>query len=583
MPLSPQEVKQLLHQARSAHQVGRLAAAKRAYHELLEHSPDNPTVSYLLGVIALQESDYISAIQLIEKVISVVPNKAPCYVNLAIAYGYANQQQKALAACHKAIELSPELVSAYYNLGLLHERFANIEAACDAFQATLDKQPQHIGALTKLISYAIRSKQLTVADSLVKQLHHLHPEEEQTYFYQGLLAENQGNISQAQASYQHIVNKDTTIAGAYNNLASLYYQQNDFVKANHFLEKGLAKYPNHSELLFNKVTVLRNQGEYKAAIDILKTILAQAPEHALAHFCLSELYLLLGDFVNGWPEYIWRRRLTNIPKIEQPALWQGESLKNKKLWVLAEQGIGDCIQYMRFFTLLAKKGAKITFSCPSALMPLLKSRQYKCIDDTDDIQPDQFDYHIPIASIPAVLQIDNICIPNKTPYIKVPRVAQWRNIRKQHSAKRHVGLVWRDSQLHPNDKRRSLTLNLLQKVTEKVPDTSFYLLQAEPTVNERAQLLPANMYWPSSESLTLVDAATIIQQLDLVISIDTDLAHLAGALACPVWMLLPFSPDWRWQLERDDTPWYPNMRLFRQPKPFAWDAVLQAINNALIK
>ncbi len=584
MPLSRQQIDQLLHRARIAHQAGRLTAAKKAYDTLLEQHPDNPTVCYLLGIIALQEGDYHHAIELIEKVIHATPNKAQCYVNLAIAYGNLDEKQKALTACHKAIQLAPELANAHYNLGLLYERFTNIDAACRAFQDTLNVKPQHIGALTKLISYAIQGKQLDTAELLINQLHHLQPDNEQTYFYQGILAENRGHTQQAQAAYQYLIEKDTSIAGVYNNLAALFYQQGYFAKAIYYLDKGLTKQPHHSELLFNKVTVLRNQGDYQLAFTLLRKMLSRQPEHALAHVYLSELYLLLGDFKRGWPEYAWHLQLINAPQFEELAVWQGEPLKGKQLLVMAEQGIGDCLQHVRFFTILAKQGADITFHCQTALLSLLnKARHYHCIDTLETISLTEFDYYISIASIPAVLQVDNANIPHETPYITVPRAAQttWRKIIKKHGSKKQVGLVWHGSELHPNDKRRSVSLTLLQKVAADMPDISFYLLQTEPTQKERSVILPDNIHWPSAQTLSFSDAAAIIQQLDLVISVDTALAHLAGALACPVWLLLPFAPDWRWQLQREDTPWYPSMRLFRQSEPNGWNDVLHNISILL--
>jgi Flp pilus assembly protein TadD len=347
--------------------------------------------------------------------------------------------------------------------------------------------------------------------------------------------------------------------------------------------EALAAQPDYPEAHNNLGLALELQGRLDQAMQHFDRALELAPAFANAHANRAQLQLLRGNLREGWPEYEWRWRLPGVglPGIDTP-IWDGTPPGGRSVLLRAEQGLGDTIQFVRFASMLANAGATVVLECQPALVSLLtRVRGVRRVVPRGSAIP-RCNTQIPVASLPRVLGITDIAaIPAATAYLDVDpvREAQWRERLAADPALK-VGIVWQGSSAHPQDPHRS------------IPPEHFVALAAVPGVEivnlQLGQRAPAALR--AKEPLAEIDAeqpfsfedtAAIVANLDLIVTCDTALAHLAGALGVPVWIALPLIPDWRWLLERDDSPWYPSARLFRQTHLDDWSDVFARIVEAL--
>lgn len=325
-----------------------------------------------------------------------------------------------------------------------------------------------------------------------------------------------------------------------------------------------------------------NAGHVYDAINIYQRIIAANPADADAHACLGICRLLIGDFQGGWPEYEWRLKTRSMaePPSGRPR-WNGESLKNKTILVEAEQGHGDTIQFVRYLPRIKSLGATIVIGCQPALHRLLaESIAVDQILNQGDLAP-PFDIETTLLSLPGIFQTSLETIPAEVPYLRIPQGSGARAITvvTQYSGSLRVGIVWSGG-IHTKNPHRSVGLEQFS-VLFGTAGTKFFSLQKGDAMTE-LNMVPQNIIDDLGPYLAdFSDTAAVIQELDLVISVDTAVAHLAGALGKPIWVLIPFASDWRWMLEREDSPWYPTMRLFRQPKPGDWASVIRRVAGEL--
>jgi tetratricopeptide (TPR) repeat protein len=339
--------------------------------------------------------------------------------------------------------------------------------------------------------------------------------------------------------------------------------------------------PDHAVAWNNLGLALQSINDVRGAIDAFRRAVDLKPDFPHAHWNLSLALLLDGQFAQGWREYDWRLALPELGRgrhVYPGQAWDGSAPAGKTLLLYAEQGLGDALQFARYLTLLAHAGARPLIHCVDALKPLIATVPgVSQALGNDEPLPD-YDAHFPLLSLPRIFATTAETIPGQTPYITIspPYRAAARATIDSSRGRFNVGLVWAGSKQHSNDRNRSCPLAALAPLFA-LPDITWFSLQqgeasqeldvfADP---ERVVALPA--------SASLVDTAALIAELDLVISIDTSIAHLAGALGCRCWLLLPFAPDWRWMLGRDDTPWYPTMRLFRQSRAHDWSSVVARV------
>jgi hypothetical protein len=303
-------------------------------------------------------------------------------------------------------------------------------------------------------------------------------------------------------------------------------------------------------------------------------------DFADAHNDLAMCLLLRGDFSQGWQEYEWRWKLPEIrridPKIPGPA-WDGSPLDGESIFLHAEQGFGDTIQFARYIPMVAQRGARVILACQPEVAPLI--RQIEGIERI--ILPGEprpaCDTHLPLLSLPRIFETRLDTIPAKVPYIHADpeRAEHWKSRLAEHAGSLKVGLCWSGRAMHSRDIFRSIPPEQLAPLAS-VEGVRFFSLQ-----KGAATAPPIPLIDPTPELHDFSDTAALINNLDLVITVDTAVAHVAGAMGKPVWLLLSFCPDWRWLLERPDSPWYPTARVFRQASAGDWRAVMLDVANAL--
>lgn len=383
----------------------------------------------------------------------------------------------------------------------------------------------------------------------------------------------QKNYPEALAVYDLLLTASPRLTSAWNNRATTLLEMCRYDEAAASFSRALELVPAMHDAAVALATCHQALGRVNEALLTCEAVLAADPQHAEAHWNRSLLLLLDGRFREGWREYEWRwrkRGFTSPRRYFPQPRWEGEPAAGRTILIHAEQGFGDTLQFCRYIPLVAARGMRVIFECHPPLAPLMKSM----ICPVEVVAMGQplpaFDLHLPLLSLPMVFDTTAETIPGRTPYLAAPvdRRGQWQSpVTASGSVK--VGLCWAGKG-YP-DPLRSCPVELLAPL-EEIEAVEWYSLQVGW---ERP--LPLPMINLTGHIRDFADTAALIAQLDLVITVDTAVAHLAGALGKPVWVMLPHAPDWRWMLGREDSPWYPTMRLLRQSRPGFWgDVVHQA-------
>jgi tetratricopeptide (TPR) repeat protein len=516
----PQDISKKWCIASKHHQKGRLEAAEIEYRRILQIDADHSDALHGLGLIAYQTGKHEKAINLIRNAIDANP-RVPCYYyNIGLAYTAIGQVKEAMNAFQEAVNLKPGYAEAYYNLGLTLKTLGRHKAASQNFQHAIRCDPGNADA----------------------------------YYNLGNTLKEMGEYETAIHNYRQAIRSRPYFPQAYNNL-------------------GLA---------------LKEQGQIAAAVEYYNRALNLKPDFAEARWNRSLALLLTGKFAQGWSEFEWRfqrgRKESIYPYDFKIPRWDGSSFVGKRLFIHSEQGLGDTLQFIRYLPMVKSRGGEITFETLPPLFGLLQG--FPGIDklaviSSDRSQAEECDFYVPLLSLPFLLETTAETIPAEIPYISADneKVAYWQKMIVGTGFK--VGLVWAGKPGHENDQNRSCGLNRFEILAD-FPGIRFYGLQKGEAASQvddvTGRMLVANF---NEELKDFTDTAGVIANLDLVISVDTAVAHLAGAMEKPVWLLLPFAPDWRWMLDREDSPWYRTMRIFRQEKRGDWDSVFRRVAGEL--
>jgi hypothetical protein len=323
-------------------------------------------------------------------------------------------------------------------------------------------------------------------------------------------------------------------------------------------------------------------GDYPRAVDCFEKSLASKDGNVDVLWDRSLTRLVMGDFDRGWPEYEVRWRLKQNPPRRFPfPLWEGQENRTVSLLVHHEQGLGDTIQFCRYLPMVAPRVGRLVFECQAELARLMT-----CLPGVAEVIPSgrptpACDYHVPLLNLPRFLRTNFDNIPAEIPYLQPPPGIMTPTIHRPHGTKLAVGIVWAGKPSHNNDKNRSTTLERFLCLAD-LPGVALYSLQKGLRTADiqtlGAQALVTDI---GSRLSDFAETALLLAQLDLIVAVDTAVVHLAGALGIPTFVVVPYTPDWRWLRGRDDTPWYPTLRLFRQPQPREWDSVFDRVRAAV--
>ena len=453
---------------------------------------------------------------------------------------------------------------------LEHYQAGRLAAAAQICRQMLQQQADDVGALHLLGLIAARHQQFEQAIALYQRVIALQPQHLEAYNNLGIVLMQLGRLPAAIACYRQALNVAPNRAEVRVNLGNALQVEGDLNGAIACYEQALATKPGLAAAHKNLAHVLRMQGRLAAAILHHQQAIALAAHDAEAHFGYAFTQLIGGNLRAGFAEYEWRWRLAYNPvrALAEPR-WDGSPLAGRSLLLWAEQGFGDTLQFVRYVPQLAAQG-QVIVECQPALRSLLETVPgiSQVIAQGEPLP--NFDLHAPLLSLPHLLNTSIETIPATVPYLHVNRA-----VKLPQGDRFKIGIAWAGDPKNPINKRRSCPLEQFLKL-RSIPGVTLYSLQ-----KDCATELPDDVIDLSDRLEDFAATAAIVAELDLVISIDTALAHLAGGMGRSVWVVLPFAPDWRWLLHRSDCPWYPTMRLFRQSVAGDWDSVFDSVQAAL--
>lgn len=413
----------------------------------------------------------------------------------------------------------------------------------------------------------------------------LDPLNATAHYNLGLALRSADNLEESIAHYREAIRLKPEYVKAHYNLANTLRAKGDLAAAEHSYRDALALNPDQPEPWNNLGELLSELMRIDEASAAFDRVIALKSDHAGARYNRGFLDLLRGEYRTGWDAYEWRWKMplfaNNAPRFAQP-IWDGSDLAGKTILLLGEQGVGDNIQFARYATLIAQRNGRVILRCQKSVAPLLATIPgvERTIDETDPLP--SFDTWMAMLSLPRVFgtTLDNV--PSSVPYIVADphKVEAWRSRIAPHRAKLNIGLAWAGNANQANDRNRSANLALLSPLAG-VADAAIFSLQKGPASSqiERSKL---NLIDLTNDIADFSDTAALIANLDVVISVCTSVAHVAGAMAKPTLTMLCYNADWRWLIGREDSPWYPTMKLFRQEKQGDWESVAKHVREQLV-
>jgi Flp pilus assembly protein TadD len=471
-----------------------------------------------------------------------------------------------------------------FQLAFRHQAAGRLGEAEAMYRRILGVKPDHADSLHLLGVIAGQRDDNAAAVDWISQALAINPNAAIYHNNLGAFCRRLGKLDQAMAAYRKAVELQPDYADARYNLGNVLRDTGKLAHSLAEYREAIRLRPGHAETHNNFGFALLELGRIEDATAQFREAIRLRPDYADAHLNLAFALLLRGDFEHGLPEYESRTRrpahgLTPLPQ----ARWDGGPLEGKTILVRSEQGLGDGIQFVRYVPLLAARGAKVVLECLPELRRLFEGAPGVANVVARNEPPPPFDVHCPLASLPLIFKTRLDSIPASMPYLQAdPELlaAQATRLSIAHGAL-NVGLVWAGNPDHRNDRKRSLRLDQLSPLAG-VKGVRFISLQKGRPAGQLQSPPPGmDLVDAGAELADFADTAALIARLDLVITVDTAVAHLAGAMGRPVWVLLPIAPDWRWLLEREDSPWYPTMRLFRQDALDEWGVVIAKVVREL--
>jgi tetratricopeptide (TPR) repeat protein len=545
--------KKLWEEARLYHQQGRFSEAEKLYLRILEKNPMHAKSKNALGIIAYQRGNIAEAVRLILAATIIRPDFACGYNNLGYLYKRQGQFLNAKDCLEKAIAVRPDYAEALYNLAEVVFTLGQADYAEAYLEKAVAAQPDYVEALFQL----------------------------------AVLNENKSDLAVAERYYQKVLSIQPQHADALIGLGYIAYLQGNFRQAEQYYREVLQFDANHAQALNNMGVIANEQGCAATALKWYDKVLAVNPGDVRAHFNHALQLLKLGDWLAGFIEYEWRLKQDSYTGLLKwcsgKKRWRGEALQGNRLLICDEQGIGGTLQFIRYLPLVKARGGQVLFATKPGLFRLLKDVpgidiMYKSVDD---IKPTDFELYIPLMSLPLVFGTTPDSIPGQQPYIAAAQqnAKYWRE--RMRGNKLKVGLVWEGNRYKGKYAGRACRLADYARLAE-IAGVQFYSLQKGAAAQQVKEELFGLVDF-TDEIKDFADTAGVVANLDLVITIDTSVAHLSGSMGKAVWTLLPYTADWRWLENREDSPWYPSMRLFRQSTPGDWGEVVERVCTELKK
>jgi tetratricopeptide (TPR) repeat protein len=565
---------------------GRHLDAQICCQQALTLDAEHADTLHLMGQLSLHARQYDHALEWISRAIRREP-KTEYLTSLGNMLLQQGRREDALATFDKAAQLSPNDADVWRNLGNVLAEMGRPGDAILSFQHALKLNPRHWDAANKAALLLYPSERYEEALACFNLCDELQPNHFPTLYMRALTLRNLKRFEQALADNKRAHALDPTSADTCNNAGNVLRSLGRNEEALSWFDRSLKLQPNSPSVLTNKALSLSELRRFDEAFAVYRRARAIDPGHVATDWNLALLQMLTGDFEAGWAgrEARWKIPivLAGYPRLSQPK-WLGEEpIAGKTLLLRADEGLGDSIQFVRYVPMVASRGARVILVVHDELCPLLPGLAdvSQCLPKSAETLP-AFDFHCPLSSLPLAFGTRLETIPVEKSYLPPPaadRVQAWEGRLGPH-AKLRVGLVWSGNPKHNNDHNRSIPLRMLARILGV--DATFISLQKDPRPDDKATLLERSEIVDLTQHLTdFAETAALVSCLDLVITVDTSVAHLAGALGRPTWILLPYTPDYRWLLDRDDSPWYPSVRLFRQDETRDYARVINRVRSEL--
>jgi tetratricopeptide (TPR) repeat protein len=572
-----------IQQAIAHHQAGRLADAERGYRMVLAQQPGHADAIFRLGVICMQTHRLGEAEQLLRRGLVLQPNSPELLSTLSIVLANTARKPEAIALLRRAIALRPA-PQMHNNLANMLIEIDQPEAAVIEYQRAVALQPNYVEALSRLGSLLGQLGRCAEAVEVHRRCVAAASTSSQAHCNLALALSSNGDTDAALAAARRAVELNPSLVDAWLCLGDAHsgkMQSSDAIEA---YRKAIAIDSNSAAAHRGLGNALFNVDQLDEALAELREAIRLEPGYGDTHWDYALALLKSGRFVEAWPEFKWRHRkkIPNVPREIGKPRWNGEPLQGRRIFLQGEQAFGDRIHFIRFAKLVADAGGKVVVDTLPELRRLFESSPAiaQVIGETDPVPA--VELCCPVMSLPLIFQITESSIPTEPYLFTDPGLSErWRQRLGPSHGKFRVGLVWAG---RPKpDPHRSVPLAELAPIFA-LEHVQFVSLQTGP---ERAQLHTSpfvdRVIDCGSELKDFADTAALMSQLDLVITIDTAAAHLAGALGRPVWVMLKHHADYRWLLSRSDSPWYPTMTLYRQPRPGDWAGVAGRLKSDLLE
>ena len=593
------------------------AAAEAGFLTILNRDPRNFDALHYAGVAAAQAGRLEEGAAFIRRALAINPRHAAAQGNLGFALIRLGQYEEALSSLDRAVAMDPKAANAHHNRGFALLRLKRLDQAVAALDRAIALKPDNAEAHNDRACALMDQFKLEDALASSEEALSFRPDAPSFLVNNALILCDLQRPAEALAAAEAALRIRPEDTAALTVRAQALLALGRPTEGLATIDSALKINPASVQGYLWRSAALILLGQPELALMATETARTLAPQDASAHrgygFALGNLnrleealvsydhalsllpddrealwnralaLLALGRFEEGWLGYEYRNlrhKTLAARKYPKPLWWGKEPLKDQRLYIYWEQGLGDTIQFARYALLAAAAGAKVAFSVQGPLLRLFKGFEPDVTVIGQNEAPTEFDLHCPLLTLPLAFGTRLETIPTwEDGYLTAPLedIARWD--KRLPAGRRRIGLVWSGSQMHGNDANRSLALAKIAPLFQS--DDVWVSLQKEVRDADRAALEASGILDVSAELGDFADTAALISALDLVISVDTSVAHLAGALGKPTWVMVPFAPDFRWLLDREDTPWYPKMRLFRQSRAGDWDGVIARIGEAL--
>ncbi len=604
------------------HLLGQIRLSKRDFSQArmcvakaIRFRPDLPAFHTTLGDVFAAESRWREAALCYQEAVRLDQRFVAAWVKLGDLEQNQGRMQQACNAYLRAIESAPESAEAYNNLANALVGLGRLEEARECFREALRLAP-HLGeAAVNLSSLHLRLGQATEAEEWSREALRIRPDLTPALANLGTALLDQQRYAEAEQCARRALARAPGTAQLHSNLGAILLHQKRWEEAERECRLALAMEPGHAGAALNLGVVLEScgrleeaagqfqdvleadpcnasawtnlgtvretEGRHDAALFCYEEALRRQPDHPKARFCRSLEWLGRGMLEQGLAEYEWRWKVARAPRASSGPLWDGDALEGRTILLWAEQGLGDTIQFARYIPLVAARGGRVIVESQPGAAPIVRTVDGAASVVTPDDPLPAFDVQASLVSLARIFHTVPETIPDSVPYVtfEAALAARLRERLGQRCGLR-VGLAWAGNPENAGDRRRSMRLEKLLPL-RAIPEVEWFSLHIGAAARDAVQECGGWVCEVLSDGGGLVELAALMSLLDLVITVDTMPAHLAGAMGRPVWNLLCYAPDWRWLRTGDRTRWYPTMRLFRQPAPGDWESVVEAVASAL--